>query len=460
MKLVVADKQRSRVLAAAILISFLPVIVMAQAGTGSDKLTMAPHSRVFVVSPVGRPSEPSIAVNPKNPKQVTVVYQTKASAAYSTDAGNHWSAPESVMMKSYRVTGDVSVVYDNKGHAIMCSIAFDKLGTPDYWGHDATRNGIFVKRSLDGGKTWETDDIAVDSQATEPGIPFEDKPYIVADNTDGPHAGNLYVGWTEWRLTESVILFSRSTDDGATWSRPVDISDVHGLPRDDNGGVEGFDGTVTPDGVLHVVWTNGNHIVYKSSSDGGKTFATDREIITTAPAFFKPSNVYRANGFPQIASDKNGTLYITWSDYRNGDIDVFESHSGDGGKTWSGAVRVNNDPLHDGADQFMQWLAVDEKTGAVNVLFYDRRLDPLNIRASIVVARSTDGGNSFSNYLMSDSSFVPTGAFIGDYTGIAADDGRIYGAWTEQVSNRTTTGPERNHDTIVKVGVADFNKTK
>ena len=430
---------------------------MTQNDSAGSVLTLAPGSEVTAVSHDGYFSEPSIAVNYRNPKQITVAYQRNVSAAYSVDGGNHWMRSSGLAIPSYRVSGDVSVVYDNEGHAIMSCIAFDNLGTEDYWGHGATRNGIFVKRSLDGGKDWESTTIVVDSQGTKPGIPFEDKPYIVADNTSGPFAGNLYIGWTEWRLTESVILFSRSTDDGVTWSKPADISDVPGLPRDDNGGLEGFDGTVTPDGVLHVVWTNGDRIIYKTSSDGGKTFTPDRAIIKTAPAMFKPANVYRGNGFPQIASDNSGRLFITWSDYRNGDIDVFESHSSGSDKVWSPPVRVNNDPLHDGADQFMQWLAVDRATGDVDVIFYDRRMDPLNVRAWVVVARSTDGGKTFGNYLMSDSSFIPDGAFIGDYNGIAAFDGRVYGAWTEQVPRVEL---RKNDATVVKVGVANFNVIK
>ncbi len=422
----------------------------------SGTFPQAPNSRVVQLSPVGYFSEPSVAIDNKDPEKVTVVYQDNASASYSTDGGEHWTSAEGTASKSYRVSGDVSVTYDNHGRAILCYIAFDKLGTADYWGHNATRNGIFIRRSLDGGKEWEEREITVDSQATKPGIPFEDKPYIVADDSHGPFAGNLYIGWTEWRLTESVILFSRSTDGGATWSDPIDISDHHGLPRDDNGGLEGFDGTVTPDGVLHVVWSDGNHIIYTYSRDGGRTFVPTREIINTAPACFKPSDVFRANGFPEIGSDPHDSnrLYVTWSDYRNGDIDVFESYSDDGGRRWSGAVRVNSDPIHDGKDQFFQWLAVDGKNGDVDIVFYDRRQDPANRLATVVLARSTDGGRSFLNYQWSDSSFNPANTFIGDYTGIAAYGGRVYGAWTVQ-TGRNQRG---RHSTAVLVGIADFSR--
>jgi len=36
--------------------------------------------------------------------------------------------------------------------------------------------------------------VAVSEYATNPAIPFEDKPYIVADTTKSRYAGNLYVG--------------------------------------------------------------------------------------------------------------------------------------------------------------------------------------------------------------------------------------------------------------------------
>ncbi len=196
-------------------------------------------------------------------------------------------SPTGTAPKDYRISGDVSVTYDKRGTAILCYIAFDKLGTINYWAHGATRNGIFVRRSLDGGATWEAEAHAVIAQPTKPGIPFEDKPYIAADNTNSKYAGNLYVGWTEFRIDESVILFSRSTDGGQTWSTPIDISTHHGLPRDDNGAVEGFTGAVAADGTLYAVWADGNSIAFTSSRDGGKTFARSRSVIQTAPLVFR-----------------------------------------------------------------------------------------------------------------------------------------------------------------------------
>ena len=40
------------------------------------------------------------------------------------------------------------------------------------------------------------------------------------------------------------MVVSRSTDDGKTWSQPIEIDAHPGLPRDDNGAAEGFDGAV------------------------------------------------------------------------------------------------------------------------------------------------------------------------------------------------------------------------
>jgi hypothetical protein len=441
--------------------------------THAQDLPKVPEARVFALTPTpGYFTEPSVAVNPTNPQQVVAVFQDNAHAAYSRDAGNTWTVAEGVDPKNYRVSGDVSVAFDNQGHAFICYIAFDKLGTFNYWAHGATRNGIFVRRSVDGGKTWEQNHVPVAEQPSQPGIPFEDKPYIVADNSRSKYAGNLYVGWTRWRLTDSQMVISRSTDDGKTWSQPIEIDAHPGLPRDDNGAAEGFDGAVGPDGTLYVIWSQDDDLMFTSSRDGGKSFARAGAVIHTAPIMFAIDTLERANGFPQIAVDpKSKRIYVTWSDYRNGDLDVFIASSSDGGKHWTPAVRVNNDPVHDGAEQFFQWLAVDPVDSSVNVMFYDRRRDPENKKQIVVLARSTDGGRTFNNYVWTEDPFEAGGVFFGDYSGLAAYGGRVYGVWTEKPApapppepssksedSKDKTPPRRG--TIVKVGSAHFENTQ
>jgi len=213
-------------------------------------------------------------------------------------------------------------------------------------------------------------------------------------------------------------------------------------------------------------------LMFTSSRDGGKTFSRARAVIHTAPIMFAIETLDRANGFPQIAIDpKSKQLYVTWSDYRNGDLDIFISSSSDGGKHWTPALRVNNDPVHNGAEQFFQWLAVDPLDGSVNVVFYDRRGDPNNRKQIVVLARSTDMGRSFMNYAWTADPFqAEPGVFFGDYSGLAAHGGRVYGVWTEEPNESSTTTEGKSADskeakprskgTVVKVGTANFNTSK
>ncbi|HWG59193.1 MAG TPA: sialidase family protein [Candidatus Acidoferrales bacterium] len=442
-------------------------MMLAPCARAQQALPAVPGAQVTQLTPrAGFFSEPSIAINPLHPEQIAAAFQAPAAVSYSQDAGVHWKAAAGVPPANYAQSGDVSITYDILGHAILCYIAFDKLGTPEYWAHNATRNGIYVRRSLDGGKTWDPNAIAVDEQATRPIMPFEDKPYIVADNNPGsPYAGSLYVGWTEFTLTKSAILFSRSNDGGITWSPPNEISTRSGLPRDDNGAVEGFAATVGPDGVVYAVWSDATSIVLASSADGGRTFSSSRKIVDIGPPYFSIENVKRANGFPQIAADqRSGRVYLTWSDYRNGDVDVFCSTSPDRGSTWTRPVRVNDDALHNGADQFFQWLAVDPSDGSANVAFYDRRGDLVNHKATVTLARSTDGGQNFKNYAWMDRAFDAGGQFIGDYTGIAALNGRVYGAWAVVPPQRrarrrsSARAPASPPGTILQAATADFRR--
>ncbi len=434
-------------------------------------LPPVPGNVVIITPQPGFHNEPAIAVNFSNPAQVFAAYQSHASVVFSQDGGATWKPATGTASTEYKISGDVGATYDKHGAAILCFIAFDKLGTENYWARGATRNGIFIRRSADGGATWDKQEHAVIAQPTQPGIPFEDKPGIAADVSDSEYAGNLYVGWTEFRIDESVILFSRSTDGGVTWAPAIDVSAHHGLPRDDNGAVEGFSAAVGADGTVYAVWADGDSLTFTSSQDGGRSFAKSRAVIQTAPLYFDVQGLDRANGFPQIGIDprhgKQGRLYVTWSDYRSGDIGVYASTSDDGGASWTEAVRVNSNPAHDGTDQFFQWLAVDPATGAANIIFYDRRMDTDNRKTTVTLARSTDGGATFTNYAWTRDPFVSTrDEFLGDYTGVAALNKKVYGVWTEVVpleipKDKNAPPPNRYRPhTVVKVGVADFGSGK
>ena len=193
-------------------------------------------------------------------------------------------------------------------------------------------------------------------------------------------------------------------------------------------------------------------------------------MLEVGPPYFGGTGavpgIGRVFGFPQIAVDSRagsthgGALYLCWSDYRNGDIDVFVASSRDAGRTWSAPVRVNADSLHDGRDQFLQWMTVDPTSGDVYVQFYDRGADPENRLTSMTLARSTDGGRTFTSYRWSDAPFEGRGAFLGDYTWLTAYGGRVYGVWAETApasdSARTPQGSGGRARTVIKVGTAQF----
>jgi Neuraminidase (sialidase) len=140
---------------------------------------------------------------------------------------------------------------------------------------------------------------------------------------------------------------------------------------------------------------------------------------------------------------------------------VFVASSDDHGQTWSAPVRVNNDPLHNGNDQFFQWMAVDPTSGAVNLVFYDRRggdsQKSENQKTTVTLARSTDGGKTFSNYMWDPEQFEAEGDFLGDYLAITAFGNKTYAAWAHQTSEDTKDQRARRTRTTLRVGSADFN---
>lgn len=151
----------------------------------------------------------------------------------------------------------------------------------------------------------------------------------------------------------SYIMFTRSTNGGQSFSNPFRICEVAGDAIDSSNTVEGAVPCVGPNGEIYVSWSGPLGIVFDKSTDGGLTWLDNDIFVTTQPGgwTFSIPGMMRCNGFPVTTCDisggpNNGTIYINWSDQRNGsdDTDIWFIKSTDGGNTWSSVKRVNDDP--------------------------------------------------------------------------------------------------------------------
>ena len=386
-----------------------------------------PYTNVQVNERVNNPEETSIGINPLDPEHIVGVAQYPCHFYYSFNSGVSWD--EGDLPDPYDL-GDPAITFDRLGHVYYCYIGL------------FSHSGIFINRSDDGGVTWWPAATAVVEHNGS--VPFEDKSYPACDWTDSPHSGNLYVAWTRFShygssdpADSSWIYFARSTDRAESFSEPLKICDRGGNAIDSDATVEGAVPAIGPDGTVYVAWSGPRGIEFDRSTDGGITFGTDR-VISDQPGgwAFDIPGISRANGFPVTKTDISygpyrGRVYVNWSDQRNGDTDVFLIYSDDGGETWGPRVRVNDDQAGNGIDQFFNWIDVDPVTGVVYVVFYDRRAYPPGSTATdFYLAISENGGQSFTNVLISELSFDPdAGVFFGDYVGISAFAGRVRPLW-------------------------------
>ena len=86
----------------------------------------------------------------------------------------------------------------------------------------------------------------------------------------------------------------------------------------------------------------------------------------------------------------------------------------------------------------MPWMAVDNETGYLYIVYYDRRNYDDN-QTDVYLAYSTDGGASFKNIIISEKSFMPQeDRFFGDYNNISAHEGIIAPIWTRMDAGKTS----------------------
>ena len=381
------------------------------------------------------PEEVSICINPKNTNQIAAGANID-NVFHSNDGGITWTS--AVLSDTINgVWGDPCVFTDTTGNFYFIHLSNPPAPHPGGW-----VDRIVCSKSNDGGASW-----GAGTYTGLNGTKVQDKAWTTVNRANN----EIYVTWTQFDVygstaptDSSVILFSKSIDGGLTWSTPKRISKQAGDCVDSDNTVEGAVPTMGSAGQIYVAWAGPSGIVFNKSLDGGTTWLPQETSVTAFPGGwdYNISGLQRCNGLPIISCDisggpNTGTIYINWTDQRNGttDTDVWLIKSTDGGTSWSSPIRINNDPP--GRQQFLTWMNIDQNNGYIYCVFYDRRnYPPTSEQTDVYMARSIDGGNTFSNFKINQTSFIPSpNVFFGDYIGISACNNVVRPIWMSYSNN-------------------------
>jgi hypothetical protein len=219
------------------------------------------------------------------------------------------------------------------------------------WRLGYRRVGIGV--STDGGATWS------DSLFTD--VPFDrhSDPCLTGDRY-----GNFYacaLNYNSGGLGDSYIVVYRSTDNGISWSGPVEICPwIFGTFEDKQ--FTTVDRTGGPhDGNYYCSWTrfyNGpNRMIFVRSTDGTATF-DDTVKVGPSGYYENCGGWFDAGQFSIPVVDADGNVHVFWQGYEV--IDPFDctfelairhTYSTDGGVTFSEpGVAFNNNMSYDDVD--------------------------------------------------------------------------------------------------------------
>ncbi len=367
------------------------------------------------------PTDPDLIVAGWNDYCLTDLGAGWQGFAYSLDRGETWTdsivpgypqdtseeGMESPLFGDHTDAGDPIAAFDSDGDLFVGGIAFNRVG--------AINGHVYVA-------TYLTDPVGsypVDYERTRivgRGTPsrnfqgvFQDKPMLEVDRTGGEHDGNVYVCWSRFTaFGQNRILFSRSTDSGETFSKPISIT-TPGLAS-----VQGCDIAIEGDGDVYLTFRTfgdssvrrANGLGFARSTNGGASFSDARLIRTIRP--YNPSDPARdcgdgpfecATGFvfhrvplePRSTADQNSAddgVFLTYNEIRPGSTEpsdssytsagggevgqslvyVVESH--DDGANWSEPEAV--DPAEEGHQFFPD---IDALDGTLALIWQDNRTD-------------------------------------------------------------------------------------
>ncbi len=357
--------------------------------------------------------EPSIAINPINPKEIAAG-SILDGYHYSKNGGKTWKTKQ--IESSYGVYGDPVLMYNSLGELFYFHLSnFDKTSWLDRIVCQKTTN---IQGEFNDG-----------TFPAPNGSKVQDKHWMVIN----PKNHHIYMTWTQFDVynsdnknDSSLILFSKSIDRGASWSLPKRISYFGGDCKDGDNTVEGAVPAIGKDGAIVVTWSGPQGIMLQRSLDEGKTWLDIEEQVVAHVGGWDIDipGMSRANGLPFLVSDmssslSSGTLYLNWADQSNGkdDTDIWLMKSTDNGLHWEGPIRVNQDSTK--SHQYFTNMTVDPSNGDLHFIFYDRSNFPNSLKTEVCWAKSSNGGKTFQSRIVSDHCFIPSEkAFLGDYLDI------------------------------------------
>lgn len=162
-------------------------------------------------------------------------------------------------------------------------------------------------------------------------------PQFVIDKSNTASRGNLYLAWTANGMTTRGtngldIYFTRSTNNGKTWSSPTIIND-----DPEGSGLHQFypSMAVNDNGVLTVTWYDRRndpnnaqtHYYMAHSFNGGLSFTPNTQVSTVPSNFYtigQKNNGFGIGEYTQVVTTNHYAIPV-WADGRtnNGQLDIY-----------------------------------------------------------------------------------------------------------------------------------------
>lgn len=346
----------------------------------------------------------------------------------STDGGISWTGSDTCKGEYINFHGgDPAIAIDKNGRFILT-----RLGRSPFV-------GLYVHYSTDNGKTWSFQNTINDHDL--------ERAVLASDIfSNSPYYGRIYSVWVRFN-PPYALYFSYSDDGGESWSQPRQINNPSQR-------CAGGDIVIGRNGEVYITWAvvagtspfSEQFVGFAKSTNGGTTWqVTEKAFAVNGIQGLLPQKQnIRVNGQPKIAVDttggeRDGWIYIITTQKNFGaagsDPDVILYRSTDKGSSWQGPIRVNQDPINNGKIQYFPAITID-KFGALNILYYDDR-NTTSDSSGVFLSRSTDGGNTFIDYQVSDHNFKPEAigglgqGYQGDLIALISVDNYLIPIWMD-----------------------------